>query len=104
MKKFVNAIDDVLTEIMTLASQGVREITLLGQNVNDYQGRSHHGTLTDLFHGQLPRFPQEVATARARGERCLVVVSPAHRRRIEELLSTGQIDESFYWTAAENAA
>jgi nucleoside-diphosphate-sugar epimerase len=25
-------------------------------------------------------------------------------RRIEELLSTGQIDESFYWTAAENAA
>src|SRR5215210_662930 len=45
-----------------------------------------HATLTDLFHGQLPRFPQEVATARARGERCLVVVSPAHRRRIEELL------------------
>jgi nucleoside-diphosphate-sugar epimerase len=25
-------------------------------------------------------------------------------RRIEELLATGQIDESFYWTAAENAA
>ena len=25
-------------------------------------------------------------------------------RRIEELLSTGQIDESFYWTAGANAA
>ncbi|HEY6321731.1 MAG TPA: hypothetical protein VJA16_09260, partial [Thermoanaerobaculia bacterium] len=25
-----------------------------------------HAALTDLFHGQLPRFPQEVATARAR--------------------------------------
>src|SRR5258708_7557641 len=35
-----------------------------------------HAALTDLFHGQLPRFPQEVATARARGERCLVVVPP----------------------------
>ena len=49
------------------------------------------GTLTDLFHGQLPRFPQEVATARARGERCLVVVSPAHRRRTEELLEGREI-------------
>jgi transcription-repair coupling factor (superfamily II helicase) len=50
-----------------------------------------HGSLTDLFHGQLPRFPQEVATARARGERCLVLVSPAHRRRIEELLEGREI-------------
>jgi transcription-repair coupling factor (superfamily II helicase) len=50
-----------------------------------------HGTLTDLFHGQLPRFPIEVETARARGERCLVVVSPAHRRRIEELLEGREV-------------
>jgi transcription-repair coupling factor (superfamily II helicase) len=49
------------------------------------------GSLTDLFHGQLPRFPQEVATARSRGERCVVVVSPAHRRRIEELLEGREI-------------
>ena len=46
---------------------------------------------TDLFHGQLPRFPQEVATARARGERCLVVTPAAHRRRIEELLEGREI-------------
>lgn len=31
-------VDDVLAEIYALAQQGVREITLLGQNVNDYRG------------------------------------------------------------------
>jgi transcription-repair coupling factor (superfamily II helicase) len=50
-----------------------------------------HAGLTDLFHGQLPRFPQEVATARARGERCLVVVPPVHRRRTEELLEGREV-------------
>ncbi len=30
--------DDVLTEIAGLAAQGVREVTLLGQNVNSYRG------------------------------------------------------------------
>jgi tRNA-2-methylthio-N6-dimethylallyladenosine synthase len=32
-------LDDVLLEVAQLASQGVREITLLGQNVNAYRGR-----------------------------------------------------------------
>lgn len=40
--------DDVLLEIATLASQGVREITLLGQNVNDYRGPTHEGDIADL--------------------------------------------------------
>jgi tRNA-2-methylthio-N6-dimethylallyladenosine synthase len=31
--------DDVLTEIAGLADQGVKEVTLLGQNVNAYRGR-----------------------------------------------------------------
>jgi tRNA-2-methylthio-N6-dimethylallyladenosine synthase len=31
-------LDDVLAEIATLEAQGVREVTLLGQNVNAYQG------------------------------------------------------------------
>jgi transcription-repair coupling factor (superfamily II helicase) len=44
-------------------------------------------TATDLFEGQLPRFPQEVATARDRGDRCVVVAPAAHRERIEELLA-----------------
>src|SRR5262249_51385745 len=32
--------EDVLTEIADLAEQGVRELTLLGQNVTAYRGRS----------------------------------------------------------------
>ena len=31
--------DDVLTEVADLADQGVKEVTLLGQNVNAYRGR-----------------------------------------------------------------
>eukprot|EP01059_Diplonema_ambulator_P007739 TRINITY_DN17223_c0_g1_i1.p1 TRINITY_DN17223_c0_g1~~TRINITY_DN17223_c0_g1_i1.p1 ORF type:complete len:458 (+),score=-96.69 TRINITY_DN17223_c0_g1_i1:107-1375(+) len=40
--------DDVITEIVSLAEQGVREITLLGQNVNDYRGQMHDGKIADL--------------------------------------------------------
>lgn len=40
--------DDVLAECFQLASQGVREINLLGQNVNDYQGKTHQGETADL--------------------------------------------------------
>ncbi|MFZ2737753.1 MAG: tRNA (N6-isopentenyl adenosine(37)-C2)-methylthiotransferase MiaB [Burkholderiaceae bacterium] len=38
--------DDVLVEVAGLADQGVKEITLLGQNVNAYRGRM--GSSTDL--------------------------------------------------------
>lgn len=38
-------LDDVLAEIDSLASQGVREVTLLGQNVNGYRGEKHDGTI-----------------------------------------------------------
>ncbi len=34
--------DDVLTEVAGLAAQGVKEVTLLGQNVNAYRGRMGH--------------------------------------------------------------
>lgn len=40
--------DDVLTECAQLAEQGVREITLLGQNVNHYLGQMHTGDIADL--------------------------------------------------------
>lgn len=40
--------DDVIAEIVALADQGVREVTLLGQNVNAYQGPMHDGTIADL--------------------------------------------------------
>ena len=40
--------DDVLAECYQLAQQGVREINLLGQNVNDYRGTMHQGDTADL--------------------------------------------------------
>lgn len=40
--------DDVLTECFQLAAQGVREINLLGQNVNDYRGPMNTGETADL--------------------------------------------------------
>ncbi|PCH60210.1 MAG: tRNA (N6-isopentenyl adenosine(37)-C2)-methylthiotransferase MiaB [SAR86 cluster bacterium] len=41
-------LDDVLAEAVHLADQGVREINLLGQNVNAYRGLNHAGEITDL--------------------------------------------------------
>jgi tRNA-2-methylthio-N6-dimethylallyladenosine synthase len=43
--------DDILTEVAGLAAQGVREVTLLGQNVNAYRGemtRNHGNASTEL--------------------------------------------------------
>ena len=40
--------DDILAEIVHLAEQGVREVTLLGQNVNAYRGMMHDGEIADL--------------------------------------------------------
>lgn len=39
---------DVLGEVALLAEQGVREVNLLGQNVNDYQGIMPDGSVADL--------------------------------------------------------
>jgi tRNA-2-methylthio-N6-dimethylallyladenosine synthase len=41
-------LDDVIAEVVRLAEQGVREINLLGQNVNAYQGPMHDGSVADL--------------------------------------------------------
>jgi tRNA-2-methylthio-N6-dimethylallyladenosine synthase len=40
--------DDVLAEVAMLAEQGVKEITLLGQNVNHYLGKMPNGEIADL--------------------------------------------------------
>jgi tRNA-2-methylthio-N6-dimethylallyladenosine synthase len=40
--------DDVVAEIAILAEQGVREVNLLGQNVNAYRGPMFDGSIADL--------------------------------------------------------
>jgi tRNA-2-methylthio-N6-dimethylallyladenosine synthase len=40
--------EDVLTEVAELAAQGVKEVTLLGQNVNAYRGPTDDGEIADL--------------------------------------------------------
>ena len=41
-------LDGVIAEVVTLAEQGVREVNLLGQNVNAYRGPMHDGQVADL--------------------------------------------------------
>jgi tRNA-2-methylthio-N6-dimethylallyladenosine synthase len=40
--------DDILAEVAALAAQGVREVNLLGQNVNAYRGLMDDGDCADL--------------------------------------------------------
>ena len=47
-EEFSRPFDEVITEIVELAEQGVREITLLGQNVNAYAGARHGGGAIDF--------------------------------------------------------
>ncbi|HEB59382.1 MAG TPA: tRNA (N6-isopentenyl adenosine(37)-C2)-methylthiotransferase MiaB [Gammaproteobacteria bacterium] len=47
-EEFSRPFDDVLAEVAELAAQGVREVTLLGQNVNAYRGLMHDGDSADL--------------------------------------------------------
>lgn len=41
-------LDDVLAEIVGLAEKGVREVTLLGQNVNGYRGETFEGDICNF--------------------------------------------------------
>ncbi|TGN40030.1 tRNA (N6-isopentenyl adenosine(37)-C2)-methylthiotransferase MiaB [Marinobacter confluentis] len=41
-------VDDVIAEVAHLAGQGVREVNLLGQNVNAYRGETHDGDVMDM--------------------------------------------------------
>ena len=47
-EEFSRPFDDVIAELVALAEQGVREVTLLGQNVNAYRGAMHDGRECDL--------------------------------------------------------
>ncbi len=47
-EEFSRPFDDVIAEVVQLAEQGVRDINLLGQNVNAYRGPMNDGTEADL--------------------------------------------------------
>ncbi len=47
-EEFSRPFDDVIAEVAHLAEHGVREVTLLGQNVNAYRGATHDGGGVDF--------------------------------------------------------
>lgn len=47
-EEFSRPFDDVIAEVYGLAQQGVREVNLLGQNVNAYWGEMHDGSMADF--------------------------------------------------------
>ena len=57
-EEFSRPLEDVLTEIVGLAQQGVKEVNLLGQNVNAYRGEMPDGNICDF--AQLLRIVHEV--------------------------------------------
>lgn len=46
--EFSRPLDDVIEEVYKLAQQGVREVNLLGQNVNGYRGLAHDGSIVEF--------------------------------------------------------
>ena len=47
-EEFSRPFDDVITEVFELGCGGVKEVTLLGQNVNAYRGARHDGSRVDF--------------------------------------------------------
>ena len=47
-EEFSRPLADVMAELQALARQGVREVTLLGQNVNGYRGLDQNGEIVDF--------------------------------------------------------
>jgi len=57
-EEYSRPFDSVITEIFELAEQGVREVTLLGQNVNAYRTINHQGETIDF--AMLLRYVNEI--------------------------------------------
>lgn len=57
-EEYSRPFDSVIAEVYELAEQGVREITLLGQNVNAYSAINYHGQTVDF--AALLRFVSEI--------------------------------------------
>ncbi len=57
-EEYSRPFDDVIAEAFELSVQGVREVTLLGQNVNAYRGKTHDGGIVDF--AELLRYIHEI--------------------------------------------
>ncbi|MDY7091722.1 MAG: transcription-repair coupling factor [Acidobacteriota bacterium] len=73
----------------TLAGAGLR---VHGLVLGEQTGVDFEGSITDVFHSQLPRFPNEVETTHLRGETPLVVVGAQRRRQLVELLEGRELE------------
>jgi tRNA-2-methylthio-N6-dimethylallyladenosine synthase len=59
--EYSRAVDDIISEAKTLAKAGVKEITLLGQNVNAYHGEKNRGQVgSEVGLGHLIRSLAEI--------------------------------------------
>ncbi|MEE2776583.1 MAG: transcription-repair coupling factor [Acidobacteriota bacterium] len=66
----------------TLEGAAIRIVELpTERGVVDFRGAA-----TDVFHNQLPRFPREVETARARGDRLVIAAPEEHHPRVRDAL------------------
>lgn len=68
------------------------EVSVGDLMVANAQAIDFAATSTEVMHDQLPRFPREVSTARARGDRVLLVVAEAHRAKLGELLESQDLE------------
>ncbi|HVR30891.1 MAG TPA: transcription-repair coupling factor [Thermoanaerobaculia bacterium] len=84
--ELVFELDSVLGSIAR-ASVRLVELPVPGVETVDFQARA-----TDRFLNQLPRFPREVETARARGETLVLVAPGAEHARVREALRPYHID------------
>ncbi len=74
------SVEDVLLAARK-ATVRIRSLGIGAKNAADFEAIT-----TDSFQSQLPRFPTEVAAAKARGDTVLVAVAPERRGQLEELL------------------
>ncbi len=86
-------------DALELPEAAVREaIGRADVRIGDLAGTASRGAAdfeggnTDIFHGQLPRFPREVETARARGERLVIVAAEERLAPLREFLAGRDVE------------
>lgn len=84
-REFSRTPEEILSEASDLVRAGVKEIMLLGQNVNSYWGKDHAGKPTSL-HELLVMFQKESETGRLQGLKRLRYTT-SHPRDFDEELA-----------------